>query len=137
MTTGDLEFVTFIFYCMHSKLYKLVNGGDGVLAVLCESASTFLSSFDNCLSFENDQVAFGGGGVVPNIPHGQGFARYIKNLKLYPADRLVDISAQLLWAYTFVAEKVELYSVPTKEGGTTLCREFDLRRDDVFIGGND
>lgn len=120
VTTGDLELVTFIFYCMHSKFYKLVNGGDGVLAVLCASIKTFSSWFGDCVSFENDQVAFGG-----NIPHGQVFAaRHIANPIIYPEEILVEISAKLLWAYTFVAVKVEQYVVPTKEDGTMVAQRF-------------
>ena len=108
-TKGHLELITFIFYCIHIKHYKLVSGNnDSVLTVMCASMETFTQWFDKCEPFHNDSVLFGG-----NVPHGEVIAsRKIRNPKNYPDDVLKSISDTLLLAYRAVAKKSLLLCMP-------------------------
>jgi len=120
VSIGDLELISFIFYSIHVMFYNLVHMKKEPLTVLCASSYTHNDYFGRRDEFANDKVRFLG-----NVPHGQVWAsRTIKNIILYPAGVLEKISAQILLAYTSVAEKVECFSVPTIANGSRIAQRF-------------
>eukprot|EP00984_Skeletonema_dohrnii_P036953 scaffold38517_cov155-Skeletonema_dohrnii-CCMP3373.AAC.1 len=104
---------------MHVKFNQLINGKkESLLTVICASATTYLCWFGNCVQFVNDMLRFGA-----NLPHGQAVAsRTLKNVKLYPKEKLEEISAQLLWAYSFVANDATHFCVPLES--TRIAQRF-------------